>query len=339
LRSDAFTRDIPVHFVSALDAQEEGLALGAVGYLTKPASPAQLREVVHALTQRGPGPTSCILVGDAGFELTRSLRAFLEAEELSIRHAVTVSELVDAVELTRFAGIVVDGQMPDGDPIELMKTLRERARASIGADLHIVLYTHDLSAEQMRSARDLADAVVLKEGRSTERLMAELRLFVQHVRDGLGPTTSLVAVSPTEQERVNVRLDGHHILIVDDDMRTVYALSALLHSKGAEVTTADNGKRALDALRSHPNVSCLITDIMTPEMDGFEAIRRIRGERRFETLPIIAITAKARAEERQECLDAGATAHVAKPIDSMELISLLQKHLDRKEGSDGCSTS
>jgi CheY-like chemotaxis protein len=125
----------------------------------------------------------------------------------------------------------------------------------------------------------------------------------------------------------DLQLGGHRVLLVDDDMRTVYALSATLRAKGVEVLTADTGITALAALNNRPDVEVVLMDIMMPEMDGYEAIRRIRQDTRFRTLPIIALTAKAMKGDREKCMEAGATDYLSKPIDPTRLIALLADHL------------
>jgi CheY-like chemotaxis protein len=177
-----------------------------------------------------------------------------------------------------------------------------------------------LSKQEILRLEAYAEAVVLKEGRSGQRLLEEIRLFMQHVRRGMegGPTREPAAQAPSD-----VRLAGRRLLIADDDMRTVYALSALLRSRGAQVIMADTGKAAVDLLDKHPDVDAVLMDIMMPEMDGYEAMRRIRAQPRFARLPIIALTAKAMKGERERCLTAGASDYLPKPVDSDRLLLVL----------------
>jgi CheY-like chemotaxis protein len=137
----------------------------------------------------------------------------------------------------------------------------------------------------------------------------------------------------------DLRLEGEKLLIVDDDMRTVYALSALLQAKGADVVTAENGREALRALDASPGISCVLMDIMMPEMDGYEAIRRIRSTGRFDSLPIVVLTAKAMAAEHETCIDVGATGYLSKPVDGAKLLALLQSQLRLAEGRGGLQPS
>jgi CheY-like chemotaxis protein len=147
-------------------------------------------------------------------------------------------------------------------------------------------------------------------------------LFVRHVT-----TRGRVAPRPSEPSRPDVSLRGIKLLLAEDDMRTVYSLSALLRGKGAEVVTAETGTEALQALRDHADVRCVLMDVMMPEMDGYEAMRQLRQRPELAKLPVIALTAKAMTGERERCLEAGASDYLPKPVDSDKLLSSLQRAL------------
>jgi CheY-like chemotaxis protein len=157
--------------------------------------------------------------------------------------------------------------------------------------------------------------------------LEEIRLFVSHVRDGLSPRVR--SQIPPAHPGNEVSLSGLTLLVAEDDMRTVYALSALLASKGARVLVADTGREALELLNRHPDLDGVLMDIMMPEMDGYEATRRLRADPRFLRLPVIALTAKAMKGERERCLEAGATDYLTKPIDTEKLLQTLQTVLPR----------
>jgi len=199
----------------------------------------------------------------------------------------------------------------------------------------VVVHTgRSLTREETRRIEKYAEAVVLKDGHSATRLIEEVRLFVQHLREE-GPKHAL---APQTKALPDVSLRGQRILVADDDMRTVYALSALLRGKGAEVLVAENGREALEVLGAHPDVSAVLMDVMMPEMDGYEALRRLRTDSRFSRLPAIALTAKAMKGERERCLAAGASEYLAKPIDPGRLLTALQgilvkPHVEQHERS------
>ncbi len=173
--------------------------------------------------------------------------------------------------------------------------------------------------------------MVLKDGVSAERLVEEVRLFTRRLQEGR-PTRGDRAALPFRPATLN--LTGKRILIVDDDMRTVYALSATLRAKGVEVMVADTGQAALDLLDQRSDVEAVLMDIMMPEMDGFEAMRRIRKQVRFGALPIVALTAKVMKGDPEKCLAAGATDYLSKPIDGDRLLAMLNGLLAEREPSD-----
>jgi CheY-like chemotaxis protein len=203
------------------------------------------------------------------------------------------------------------------DGLVLLETLGRRA------DLHlprVVVHTaRTLTRTEHQRLQRYAETVIQKAPSSSGRVLEEVRAFVSLVKlQPIAPST----VAPIS-EAVNA-LRGRRILLTDDDMRTVYALSALLRSWGAEVLVADTGVEALSVLEKEPSVDVVLMDVMMPEMNGYEAMRRIRGEPRFAHLPVFALTASALQGERERCLDAGANDYLAKPLESAQLLGLLQ---------------
>ncbi|HET6280768.1 MAG TPA: response regulator [Polyangia bacterium] len=321
IKADPATAKIPVHFLSALDASERGLAMGAVGYLTKPASRIDLLRVVEALMPRRPALTSRVLVVEDDAATGESLVKQLTGEDLEVHRVMNARDALAALKKERFGCVILDLSLPDMDGLDLLRSMDEQS----GHDMpSVVVYTaRALTKAEANALEKYTEAVVLKEGSSSERLLEEVRLFVRRLKEGLGTRR----MSAPASHPADVQLGGRRVLLVDDDMRTVYALSATLRAKGVEVLTADTGITALAALNDRPDVELVLMDIMMPEMDGYEAIRRIRQDTRFRTLPIIALTAKAMKGDREKCLEAGATDYLSKPIDPMRLIALLHDHL------------
>jgi CheY-like chemotaxis protein len=319
LRADARTRSIPVHFVSAIDAPERGLALGAVGYLTKPVTLDELIGVVQSLMR----PTETkhpILVVEDIVSQGESLVALLGRASIPASHVASASEALAALERERHACMILDLGLPDMDGLMLLEELEKRAIASPPVVVHTA---RSLTRDERRRLETYCQAIVVKDGHSEQRLLDEARLFVQHLHEKLPQKpTALAAAPPLPGDR---SLAGVKLLLADDDMRTVYALSALLRGKGAEVVVAENGREALEQLAAHRNVSCVLMDVMMPEMDGYEATRRLRADPRFAALPVIALTAKAMKGERERCLEAGASDYLAKPVDSSQLLATLAK--------------
>jgi CheY-like chemotaxis protein len=317
LKHDEVTRNIPVHFVSGVDAPQRGLALGAVGYLVKPVSHAELSRVVRTLVPAKEGTRRILIVeDDAGHG--GSVRALLEHEGLAATHVQTAAAALEALGTGEFGCMVLDLGLPDMDGLGLLEKLR--TRPELGAPRVVIHTGRELSKQETRELEAYAEAVVLKDGSSSERLLEEIRLFIRHVTDG-------ASVPRSEPARIDVSLQGIKLLLAEDDMRTVYSLSALLRSKGADVITAETGREALEALSNHPDIRGVLMDIMMPEMDGYEAMRQLRRDGRFAKLPVIALTAKAMKGERERCLDAGASDYLPKPVDSEKLLSALRTWL------------
>jgi CheY-like chemotaxis protein len=318
LRHDPQTSDIPVHFISAVDTPERGFALGAVGYLTKPVTTLELMNVVRTLAPSSTRTASKVLVVEDSAAAARSIEALLAVEGVPTEHVSTAQGARDALKARRFDCMILDLGLPDMDGLGLLETLREE---DVVERPPVIVYTaRALTRDELRRLENYVQAVVLKDGNSEQRLLDELRLFVGRIKDEV-PATRALASQP------EVSLRGTKLLVVDDDMRTVYALSALLRGKGAEVIVGENGREGVALVRQHPDVQGVLMDIMMPEMDGYEAMKQIRKERRFSRLPLIALTAKAMKGERERCMEAGATDYVAKPIDADELLRTLSKWL------------
>jgi CheY-like chemotaxis protein/signal transduction histidine kinase len=319
LRSHPSTQLIPVHFVSGVNSPDRGLALGAVGYLMKPASHAELTQAVRELTPPNEGGARRILIVEDSVLEGDSLCELLRRADFDARRVGSAREALDALEQSSFGCMILDLGLPDMDGLAVLETLR--ARGSADAPRVIVHTGRALNKREVQQLEAYAEAVVLKEGNSAARLLEEIRLFVSHVKDRLSPQAR-AQISPAPLS-IDVSFVGKTLLLAEDDMRTVYALSALLGSKGARVIVADTGRELLKLLDAHPDVDAVLMDIMMPEMDGYEATRLLREDARFSKLPVIALTAKAMKGERERCIEAGASDYLTKPIDSEKLLRTL----------------
>jgi CheY-like chemotaxis protein len=230
----------------------------------------------------------------------------------------SAAQALAALGEARFDCMILDLGLPDMDGLGLLDALERRK------ELHappVVVYTaRALTREETRRLDAYVEAIVVKDGSSEARLLEEVRLFVGSVKRA---SATPAGPPPAASMAATASLRGTKILVADDDMRTVYALSALLRGKGADVLVADNGREALEVLASHPDVDGVLMDVMMPEMDGYEATRRLRKEPRFGSLPVIALTAKAMKGERERCLEAGASDYLAKPVDGDRLLAML----------------
>jgi CheY-like chemotaxis protein/signal transduction histidine kinase len=325
LRADSATAHIPVHFVSALDGAERGLALGAVGYLRKPVGRQDLLDVIEALVPRGSARVPRVLVVEDDALTASSVLRMLEAEALEAKRVSTAEQALETLREERFACMILDLSLPEMSGLDLLRTLRD---ASVPEPPRVVVYTaRSLSRAETVMIEAYAEAVVVKDGSSVERLLDEVKLFVRRFDGARRGQRAPVPAAPLPE----ARFEGCKVLLADDDMRTVYALSATLRAKGIEVVVAENGRAAVEVLDAQPDVAVVLMDIMMPEMDGYEAMRRIRADGRFGALPIVALTAKAMKGDEERCVEAGATHYLPKPVDAGRLITLLQTCLARAE--------
>ncbi len=329
LRNDSATRHIPVHFITAIDKPEQGLALGAVGYLVKPVTHSDLTNAVSTLVRPTDGARPHVLLVEDDLHEGRAILEYLASEDVEATHVRNASAALAALKTEQFGCMILDLGLPDGDGLALLEALK--ADAAREAPRVLVHTGRALTKHEIRQLETYAQAVILKDARSGERLVEEVRCFVKHIKEGAVSKrngTPLPAPLPAVPD---VSLADTILLLAEDDMRTVYALSALMLAKGAEVLVAENGKEALDLLRENPKVNAVLMDIMMPEMDGYEAIRQLRQDPRFAKLPVIALTAKAMKGERERCLEAGATEYLSKPVEADQLLGTLGRLLKREK--------
>src|SRR5690606_6820561 len=320
LRNDPRTRTIPVHFVSGVDTPERGLSLGAVGYLTKPVTRAALLDMVRTLTASREKQRVLVVEDDAADG--DALVSLLGREAFDVTLATSAKAALTLLEQQPFDCMILDLGLPDMHGLGLLEAMREKLGERAP---RVVVHTgRALTKSEVKELEAYAEAVILKDGSSQERLLEEVRCFVRHVREEL-PVSSRAPALGTD-----VTLRGMKLLIADDDMRTVYALSAMLRAKGAEVLVADTGREALDVLDRNPDVHGVLMDVMMPELDGYGAMRALRADPRFTRLPVIALTAKAMKGERERCLEAGASDYLTKPVDGERLLALLDAWLRRR---------
>jgi CheY-like chemotaxis protein/signal transduction histidine kinase len=323
LRADPVTSGIPVHFISAVDSPQRGFALGAIGYLTKPVSRDELVGVVRVLVP-SVGEKPRVLVVEDNANEGASLVALLGNQDVELLHVQSAREALGALEQQTFGCMILDLGLPDMDGLGLLEELRTRSHIKWP---RVVVHTgRALTKKETHALEAYAEAIILKGGSSAERLLEEVRLFVRHVKDKFIPEQPMLNASHVSSD---VSFEGVKLLLAEDDMRTVYAVSALLRGKGAQVLVAETGREALELLDQNPDVATVLMDVMMPEMDGYEAMRAIRADRRFGELPVIALTAKAMKGERERCLEAGATDYLTKPVDSDRLLTTVAMWLQQ----------
>ncbi|MCX6285447.1 MAG: response regulator [Bacteroidetes bacterium] len=319
LHKDAKTRHIPVHFISAMDKSKEALQMGAVGYLTKPVSIDKLRDAFVRIEDVISKPMKKLLVVDDDPATQMSIVELIGNGDVTTTSVGGGAEAYQLLERENFDCLILDLGLKDMSGFELIEKIRANNRL---VNLPIIIYTgKDLSREEEDKLQKYADSIIIKGIRSPERLLAETSLFLHRIEANL----------PQEKQDMIRMLYGQEdvfhdrtILLVDDDSRNVFAITAVLEERGLNVISAGNGLEGIDRLKANPGINLVLMDIMMPEMDGYEAIGLIRKMQKYENLPIIALTAKAMKEDRDHCIEAGANDYLAKPVDSQKLLSLLR---------------
>ena len=310
LRADPRTRRIPVHVVSAQDRPAWLDQLGTAGFLTKPASPDGLREVLTQLRRLATVSRLLIVEDDDG--LRTQLAEMFAADDLEVVQAGSAAEARAALAELPVDCVVLDLGLPDSHGIDLLKELD---LPDLGGPPVVVYTGRDLSPEELREVERRSASIVIKTARSPERLLEETRLFLHRVH-GSGQFASV-------DLSLRGGLGGRRVLLVDDDMRNIYALSELLEGQQVDVLVAADGQECLDLLEGE-QPDLIVMDMMMPVMDGYEAMRRIRADGRWASLPIVGLTAKATKQDRIDCLDAGASDYLTKPVDPDRLLSVLE---------------
>ncbi len=319
LKASAATRHIPVHIISGRDEMNQCMEQGAVGYLLKPAG----REEVHMALNRitgalGNDANTFLLVEDDPVHQAAITELFTK-DSVDIRVVDTGEAAIDAITTKTFDCVILDLSLPDMDGHRLLETLVRRAPNLVLPP--VLVYTaKDLTRKEMNQILQYARKVIPKGPDGYQRLQEEISLFLHTVAEKLPGARS--PISPLIHDDQTLFKDKQ-VLLVDDDMRNIYAVSGLLQRAGMEVGMAENGAEALKKLKEQ-DFDLVLMDIMMPEMDGYEATMKIREQAEYKNLPIIALTAKAMPKDREKCLDAGANDYLAKPIDKDKLFSILK---------------
>ncbi len=317
LKRDPLTRHIPVHVISAHDHANAALAMGAIGYALKPIERDKLADAIKRLDAKSTQRLRRVLIVEDDAVLRESTSRLLAAEDVETVGVGTMRDALAQLAAGSFDCIVLDLSLPDRSGRDLLEELARSGRASAPP---VIVYTgRALTQDEVHELEQFSRAIIIKGARSPERLLDEVTLFLHQVESDL----------PLEHQRMlrsardrDAALDGRRILIVEDDVRNVFALTSVLEPRGAKVAVARNGREALDYLSGHAAVDLVLMDLMMPVMDGLEAMRAIRQQPQFAKLPIIALTAKAMIDDREKCLAAGANDYIAKPLDVDKLLSL-----------------
>jgi CheY-like chemotaxis protein len=326
LKQDPETRHIPVQIISVEEERLQGLGHGAFNYLIKPATTDEVKKTLERVVNYAQTRQRRLLIIEDNEIERQSIVELLGSDGVDIATAATGSEAWELLERGRFDCVVLDLRLPDISGFELLERIRRDAQFR---EMPIVVFTgKDLTEEDELHLVQMAESVVLKGVQSPERLLDETALFLHLVTAELPPPKQEMLERLRQSDEA---LWGKKVLVVDDDVRNIFALTSLLEQHGIRVVSAENGAEAISLLETDPEIDAVLMDIMMPEMDGYETMRRIRQNNRNRLLPILALTAKAMKGDREKCLEAGASDYIAKPVNTEELLALLRIWLFGKQ--------
>jgi HAMP domain-containing protein/CheY-like chemotaxis protein/signal transduction histidine kinase len=324
LKHDPKTSHIPVHVITVDERGDQARKLGALTYLTKPATREHLIAIFDRIVDFARHEVRRLLVVVGDDSLRASVVELIGDGDVRTTAASTGEEALAELRNQQFDCMALDLNLPDISGFELIEMIQRELGL---LDLPIIVYTgKDLSDEERARLRMAASAMIVKEANSPERLLAETSLFLHRVETSLPEQKRKML---EQLLRRDPALEGRKVLIVDDDVRNVFALTSALETYNIEVLHAENGRAGIETLNKNPDVDVVLMDIMMPEMDGYETMRAVRRIERFKNLPIIALTAKAMKADRDKCIEAGASDYIAKPLDMDQLLSMLRVWLYR----------
>jgi HAMP domain-containing protein/CheY-like chemotaxis protein len=324
LKQDPATRHIPVQMLTLDEDRHHGLARGAFAFVTKPTTAEGLNAALTRMKQYVAPRRKRLLVVEDNAAEQLSVKELLGCSDIDITVVASGVEALAVVAEQSFDCVVLDLRLPDMSGFDVLERFRDAPALS---DLPVVVFTgKELSSEEDARLHTLARSVVVKGVESPERLLDETALFLHRVVADLPPEKQRML---DQLRRSDDALVGKKVLVVDDDVRNIFALSSVLERRGMSVLTAGTGREAIATLESTPDVAILLMDVMMPEMDGYETMQVIRRIPTLRRLPIIALTAKAMKGDREKCLEAGASEYLAKPVNTEQLLSTLRMSLHR----------
>jgi HAMP domain-containing protein/CheY-like chemotaxis protein/signal transduction histidine kinase len=323
-KQDPSMRHIPVQMLTMDEDRQHGLASGAFAYVNKPTSPDELETAFARIKEYTAPRRKRLLVVEDDPREQLSIQELLGYDDIDVQIASTGEEALEAVTSESFDCVVLDLRLPDMSGFDILERFREIPTLS---NLPVVVFTgKDLSPEEDARLHMLARSVVVKGVESPERLLDETALFLHRVVTDLPPEKQKMLERLHHSDEALV---GKKVLVVDDDVRNIFALSSVLERRGMFVLTAGTGREAIATLESTPDVAIVLMDIMMPEMDGYETMQVIRQNPSFRRLPIVALTAKAMKGDREKCMEAGASEYLAKPVNTEQLLSALRMWFHR----------
>ncbi|MDD2058004.1 response regulator [Pseudomonas sp. GD03860] len=326
LKEQASTRHIPVHIISVEDRMEAAMHMGAVGYAVKPASRDELKAVFARLEAKLTQKLKHILLVEDDDLQRESIARLIGDDDIEITAVGMAQQALELLRENIYDCMIIDLKLPDMLGNELLKRM---SAEDIRSFPPVIVYTgRNLTRDEEADLLKYSRSIIIKGARSPERLLDEVTLFLHKVESTLSHERQRMLKTARSRDKV---FEGRKLLLVDDDVRNIFALTSALEHKGAIVEIARNGREAMERLEQNIDVDLVLMDVMMPEMDGYEATRLIRKDPRWRKLPIIAVTAKAMKDDQERCLQAGANDYLAKPIELDRLFSLIRVWLPQLE--------
>jgi CheY-like chemotaxis protein len=319
LKHDAATRHIPIHVVSGLDGERRSLQQGAIAFSQKPVTSEALESGLRDITAFVDKRVKNLLVVEDDPVQREAISDLIGDTDVQTTTVASGELALASLAERPYDCVVLDLRLPGMTGFDLIEQIKANPA---NKRLPVIVYTgRDLTAEDKARLHGLAQTVIVKDVTTLERLLDETALFLHRVEANLAERKRKVLRRLAKHDP---SLADRNVLVVDDDVRNIFAITSLLEGHKMNVLYAENGKRALAKLEENPQIDVVLMDIMMPEMDGYEAVRRIRAQHKYRDLPVIALTAKAMKGDREKCLEAGASDYITKPVDSDQLLSLLR---------------
>ncbi|MEK1911628.1 two-component system sensor histidine kinase/response regulator [Pseudomonas chlororaphis] len=326
LKAHATTRHIPVHVISVEDRVEAAMHMGAIGYAVKPTTREELKDVFARLEAKLTQKVKRVLLVEDDDLQRDSIARLIGDDDIEITAVGLAQEALELLRDNLYDCMVIDLKLPDMLGNDLLKRMSTEDICSFPP---VIVYTgRNLTRDEEAELRKYSRSIIIKGARSPERLLDEVTLFLHKVESQLSHERQKMLKAARSRDKV---FEGRKVLLVDDDVRNIFALTSALEQKGAIVVIGRNGHEAIAKLNEVEDIDLVLMDVMMPEMDGYEATQEIRKQPRWRKLPIIAVTAKAMKDDQERCLQAGANDYLAKPIDLDRLFSLIRVWLPKME--------
>lgn len=331
IKEDPELQHIPVHIMSGHDDTQKAFPAGAVEILKKPVNNEQLNTIFENLDQTLARKLKSVLIIEDNLNQNESIKALLDNPNLDCQSAFSGKEAIEKLENGHFDLITLDLSLPDVSGFDLLKQIKSLEKFH---QLPVIIYTgKNLTIEENRELVKYSASIIIKTEKSYERLVNETNLFLNKIVGGANPIEN-DKINPPSATQKSIQnqlpvvsdgsMKGKKVLLVDDDIRNIFAMTSILEQQECTVVVANDGKEALKMLDGNPDTSIVLMDIMMPEMDGYEAMKHIRAQEQHKQLPIVALTAKAMKGDKEKCFESGASDYISKPVDPVKLMSVMK---------------